>query len=132
MGLLLEHPHDVAFLHDQVFDAIDLDLGARPLAEQDPITRLDVNRDELAGFVTPSRTDGDDFALLRFLFGGIRNDDASGSLFFGLDALDHNSIMKRTEFHGRLPNVVRVFRTPSVLIGPQSPDKVLCQLFSTR
>jgi hypothetical protein len=28
-----QHAHDVAFLHDQVFDAVDLDFGARPLAE---------------------------------------------------------------------------------------------------
>jgi len=30
-------------------------LGARPLAEQDPITRLDVNWDELASFSGPAR-----------------------------------------------------------------------------
>ena len=28
------HAHDVALLHDQELDAVDLDLGARPLAEQ--------------------------------------------------------------------------------------------------
>src|SRR5205823_2969594 len=33
-GGLFENAHDVAFLHDQEIDAVDLDLGARPLAEQ--------------------------------------------------------------------------------------------------
>src|SRR5438876_1373735 len=39
-GLLLgfdfdQHPHNVALFHNEVLDAIDLDLGARPFAEQD-------------------------------------------------------------------------------------------------
>src|SRR6202044_809543 len=64
LGLgLLEDPHDVAFLHDQVFDAVDLDLGARPLAEQDPIAGLHIQRDQLAGLVAAARADGDDLAL---------------------------------------------------------------------
>jgi hypothetical protein len=29
-----EHAHDVAFLHDQIVDAIDLDLGTGPFTEQ--------------------------------------------------------------------------------------------------
>src|SRR5271156_6754590 len=40
-GLLLGHrfledAHDVALLHDQEIDVVELDLGARPLAEQHP------------------------------------------------------------------------------------------------
>src|SRR5580693_8516465 len=53
---LRQHPHDVALFHDQVLDAVDLDLGARPFAEQHPIADLDVDRNELAGFVAPSRS----------------------------------------------------------------------------
>src|SRR5215831_7430248 len=42
-GLLLrdlgvEHAHDVALFHDEVLDPVDLDLGARPLAEQHAVT----------------------------------------------------------------------------------------------
>ena len=47
------------------FDAVDLDLGARPLAEQHPVADLDVDRDELAGLVAPAGADGDDLALAR-------------------------------------------------------------------
>jgi hypothetical protein len=31
-GGVFDHAHDVALFHDQVFDAVDLDLGARPFA----------------------------------------------------------------------------------------------------
>src|ERR1700734_885774 len=103
LGLgLLEDPHDVAFLHDQVFDAVDLDLGARPLAEQDPIAGLHIQRDQLAGLVAAARADGDDLALGGLLFGGVGNDDAAGALLLGIDALDDDAVVKRTEFHGVL------------------------------
>src|ERR1700683_1066611 len=68
-GLLLaggevgEDAHDVALLHDQEIFAVDLDLGARPLAEQDAVADLDVDRDQLAGLVAATRTDGRHFAL---------------------------------------------------------------------
>jgi hypothetical protein len=35
--------HDVGLLHDQEFLAVDLDLGARPFAEQHPVTGLYVD-----------------------------------------------------------------------------------------
>src|ERR1700726_2705631 len=88
-----QHAHDVAFLHDQEFDAVDLDLGSRPLAEQHAVADLDVDRDELAALVATARAHGDDLALLRFFLGGVRDDDAAGSLCFGIDALDHDTIV---------------------------------------
>ena len=58
LGLgLIEHAHDVALLHDQVLDAIDLDLGARPFAEQHAVADLEVDRDELAALVAAARAD---------------------------------------------------------------------------
>src|SRR5271156_5837394 len=44
-GSVGEHAHDVALLHDQELLAVDLDLGARPLAEQHAVADLDVDRD---------------------------------------------------------------------------------------
>src|SRR5215472_6975098 len=81
-GLLLrdligEHAHDVALFHDQVFDAVDLDLGAGPLAEQHPVAGLDVHRDQLAGLVAAARADRHDFALGGLFLGGVGNDDAA-------------------------------------------------------
>src|SRR6516165_10000687 len=103
-GLLLglhvgDDAHDVALLHDEELLAVDLDLGARPLAEQHAITNLDVDRDQLAGLVAATRADGDDFALRRFFLGSVRNDDTACGLLFGVDTLDHDAVVKRTEFH---------------------------------
>src|SRR5258708_19505045 len=68
-GLLLggrqigENAHDVVFLHDQQFLTIDLDLGARPFAEQHAVANLEVDRDQLAGFVAATWPPGGDFPL---------------------------------------------------------------------
>src|SRR5215469_6279956 len=103
-GLLLrdligEHAHDVALFHDQVIDAVDLDLGARPLAEQHPVAGLDVHRDELAAFIAAAGADGDDLALRGLFLRRVGNDDAAGGLLFGLNALDDDAVVKRTELH---------------------------------
>src|SRR5712664_430676 len=99
-GGLVEHAHDVALFHDQELDAVELDLGARPLAEQHPVADLDVDRDQLAGLIPPAGADGDDLALGRLLLGGVGNDDAAGRLRLGIDALDDDAIVKRTKLHG--------------------------------
>src|SRR6266568_3354662 len=101
---LHQHPHEVAFLHDQVLDAVELDFGPRPFSEEHPVAHLDVDGDELAGLVAAARAYGDDFALLRFFLGGVWNDDAACRLLLGLDALDDDAIVKWTEFHDLPPN----------------------------
>src|SRR5882724_10187620 len=101
-GKVSENAHDVALLHDQQLLAVDLDLGARPLAEQRAVADLDVDRDQLASFVAAARANGDDFALRGLFLGTIRNDDAACGLLFGVDALDHDAVVKRTEFHAVL------------------------------
>src|SRR3984893_16363100 len=109
-GLLLgigldQHPHDVALFHDEVLNAIDFDLGARPFAEQDAISDLDVDGDELAALVAAAGSNGDDLALLRLLLGGVGNDDATSGLRLGVDSLDDNAVVKRSEFHSCPPTV---------------------------
>src|SRR5437868_6222779 len=76
--------------------------GAGPLAEQHPVTHLEVDRDQLAALVAAARAYGGDFALRGFFLGSVRNDDAAGGLLFGVDALDHDAVVKRTEFHAVL------------------------------
>src|SRR5262249_38573386 len=63
-----QHPHQVAFFHDHVLDAIELDFGARPLAEQHSVADLDVDRDELAALIATTVADGNDLPFLRFSF----------------------------------------------------------------
>jgi hypothetical protein len=81
LGRRLDDAHDVGLLHDQELLAVDLDLGARPFAEQHAVAGLDVERDELAGFVAAAGADGDDLALLRLFLGGVGDDDAAIASF---------------------------------------------------
>src|SRR3990170_1083993 len=94
-----DHPEDVAFLHDDEVFAIDLDLGARPFAEQDAVAGLDVQGRDLAVVVADTRADGDDFAFLRLFLGSVGNDDPAGGLFLCLDPTDEDAVMKRPETH---------------------------------
>src|ERR1700676_1787507 len=91
-GSALEHAHDVAFLHDQVFGTVDLDLGARPLAEHHAVADLKVDRDQLAVLVAATGADADDLALRRLLLGGVGDDDAAGGHRLGIDTLDNNAV----------------------------------------
>src|SRR6267378_3901653 len=77
-------------------------LGARPLAEQHTVADLEIDRDQLTGFVTAARTDRRDLALRGLFLGAVRNDDAACCLLFGVDTLDHNAVVERTELHAIL------------------------------
>ena len=78
---------------------IDLDFGAGPLAEQNTIAGLYIEGDHLAGLVASAIANGNDFAFLRLFLRGIRNDDATGGLFFGIDAADNDTVVQRTKCH---------------------------------
>src|SRR5712671_3844168 len=77
-----DHAHDVGLLHDQEILAVDLHLGAGPLAEQHAVAGLQVDRDQLAGLVASAGTHGQDFTFLRLLLDGIRDDDPALGLLF--------------------------------------------------
>src|SRR5262249_31748627 len=109
-----QHPHQVAFLHDHVLDAIELDFGARPLAEQHPVADLDVDRDELAALIATAGADSNDLPFLRFFLCSIRNDDAATRLLFSFNPLDDDTIVKWTELHW--PNV-RSWGEPDMMAG---------------
>src|SRR6516225_245853 len=85
---------------------VDLDFRARPLAEQDDVADLQIDRDELAALIAAAGADGDNLALARLLFGGVGNDDATGGFFLGIDALDDDTVVKRTELHGSPPKLL--------------------------
>ena len=94
-----EDAQDVAFLHDQKVFAIELDLGARPFAEQDLVASTDIERRDIAIFGLGTGTHRDDFALLRLLFCGIRDDDAACGFFVFFDAAHENPVVKWSESH---------------------------------
>jgi hypothetical protein len=89
----LDYAHDVGLLHDQEVFVIDLDLAARPFAEQDAIACFQIERHDLAVLVASARTNGDDFALLRLLLGSIRDDNAALRLLFAFDAADDDAVV---------------------------------------
>src|SRR5712675_1835026 len=101
-GKIGENAHDVALLHDQQFLAVELDLGARPFAEQHPVADLEVDRDQFAVFVAAARADREDFTLRGLFLGTVRNDDAACGFVFGIDAFDHDAVVERTKFHAIL------------------------------
>src|SRR3954469_24611796 len=102
-GARVEHAHDVRLLHDQQLVAVELDLGAGPLAEQHAVTDLDAHRRQLALLAAGARADGQDLALHWLLLGGVRDDQPALGLRLFLDALDNDTVVQRPELHLTLP-----------------------------
>ncbi len=69
-----EDGQDVTSGDDEVILALVVHLGAAVLGVQHLVADLDVDRDTLAGVVTTTRADSQDFALLRLLLGIVRNE----------------------------------------------------------
>src|SRR6516162_8193591 len=92
------HTTTPILLHDQELLAVELDLGARPLAEQHAVTGLYPDRDQFAVLVATAGADGDDLALLRFLFDSVGNDDAALGFFFRLETPDDHPVVQRPKF----------------------------------
>ena len=63
------------------------------LAVEAVVADLEVDRDQLAGFVAATRADGGDFALRGLFLGTVRNDDAASGLRIGINTLDDNTIV---------------------------------------
>src|SRR4029078_7957460 len=98
--LLLQHAEDVVLAQNEVVDAVDLDLVARVLPEQDAIALLHLNRTHLSLVVELAVADGDDLALGRLLLRRVGDDDAALRLLLFADAAHENAILQRTDFHG--------------------------------
>src|SRR5271156_165106 len=84
-GCAFNHAHDVGLLHDQELFAVDLDLGAGPLAEQDAFAWFEFDGREFAALITAAGSNRDDLALLRLFLHRVRNDDAALRLILAFD-----------------------------------------------
>src|SRR6185437_15379622 len=96
-ALLAEHAQDFFLAQDQQIFAIQLDLAARVLAEQDVVAFLHVERQHLAVFGHLALANGNDLALLRLFLGRIGDDDATAHGFLFFDPLDQQAVMKRPD-----------------------------------
>src|SRR5690606_31694686 len=100
---LLDHGEDFVFAHNENFFAINLHVLAGVLAEQDLLTDLDFQRQNLAIFGALAGTDCDDLALVGLLGCAVRDDDARGSGALVVQALDDHAIVQRTQCHEETP-----------------------------
>jgi hypothetical protein len=98
-GSAFDDAQNVGLLHDHEFFPIDLDLAARPFAEQDAVAGLDVERVDLAVLAPGTGARSDDLALHRLLLCGIGNDDPAGGLLILLDAANQDTVMQGPKLH---------------------------------
>src|SRR5438034_8517234 len=92
-----EDAEDVLLLHDEVLLAVELDLAAGVLAEEDSVAFLHREREILAVVVDFAGAHGDDLALLRLLLGGVGEDEAAVLCVLLLEALDEHAVMERSQ-----------------------------------
>src|SRR4051812_25186122 len=95
--LCAEDAEDVFLLHDEVVLAVQLDLAAGVLAEQDSVAFFERQRAVLPLVGDGAGADSDHLALLRLLLGGVGNDDATPLLIALFEALDENTVMQRAQ-----------------------------------
>ena len=84
--------------HDDEIFAVQLDLGAGILAEQDAVAFFHIEGVDLALLINFALANGDDFALLGLVLRGVRDDDATAGGFSFFHATDQNAVVERGEF----------------------------------
>src|SRR2546422_1751678 len=94
LGCAAQDAKHFLFAHDDEVFAIDFDLGAGVLAEQNAVTLLHIEGANLTFFANFAFAYCDDFALLGLVFSGVWNDDPTASGFCFLHATDQNAIMQ--------------------------------------
>src|SRR5487761_773508 len=95
----IEHPHDVAFLHDHQVLAVELDFGARPFPEEHAVAALDVERMHLAFLIAHARAHSNHLALHRLFLRRVGDENTAGGFHFRLDTADQDAVLQWTQFH---------------------------------
>src|SRR5262245_39760051 len=97
---LLDHGEDVVLAQDGVLLAVDLDLAAGVLAEEDAVALLDVERAHRPVLEDPAVADRDHAPLLGLLLGRVGDDDPAFALLLLFDAPHEDAIVQGSELHG--------------------------------
>jgi hypothetical protein len=93
-GLLFDHRQDFVLAHDEVLGAVDLDLLARVLPEQNRVAALHVGELAAAVFLDLAQSDGEDLAALRLFFRAVGDDDAADRLFAVIQSLNDEAVVQ--------------------------------------
>src|SRR4029453_17594111 len=96
-GSRAQDAEHVLLPHGEVLLAVQLDLAPGVLAEQDAVSRLDVERELLAGLGHLAGADRDHLALLGLFFGGVGDDDAPVFLLPLGQTLDEDAVVERAQ-----------------------------------
>jgi hypothetical protein len=108
---------DVALFHDQQLFAADIDLGARPFAEQDAIAGLHGHLDQFAVVLARAIAAGNDFTLGGLFLGAVGDDQPASGFLFALNAANKHAVMKRFKCH--------VFGSLSSKLLPKRPVRAV-------
>src|SRR5436305_3357369 len=93
LGGSIQNAENIVLAHDDVLQAIQFDLVAGILPEQNTGADLDVESDHLAAVETLAVPDSHHFALLGLLFSRIGDDDAVALGLLLLDPLHYNAVV---------------------------------------
>jgi hypothetical protein len=86
--------------HDQQLFAIELNLAAGILSEEDPVADLNVKGHNLAVFEALALPDCSHFAFLRLLFRRIGDDEPAGGLFIlRVEPFYYDPVVERSNVH---------------------------------
>jgi hypothetical protein len=96
LDAILEHRENVGLTKDQELVALDLDLRAAVLAEQDDVALFHLGSEAIAALTEAARAHSHDLALLGLLLGGVGNDDAALAGLLG-HRLDDDAVPQRTD-----------------------------------
>src|SRR5579872_1622949 len=76
LGGRMQNAEDIVLAHDDVLCAIQFCFVAGVLPKQDAVSDSNVESNQFTTLEPLAMTNGHDLALLRFLLGGVGNDDA--------------------------------------------------------
>src|SRR5215471_9543784 len=86
-----------------MFDSVNVDFGSRILAEEDFIVNLDLHGNYFTVLIKFSFPHPNDPTFLRLFFGGVRDNNTPLALFFFLNSLDDDAVLKRPDLHAFPP-----------------------------